>query len=163
MNKNEVRIITLPKMKVVSFHCMSETPEDDVTKKMLEFVNNHQLSNFRHFGFNNPNPTSDSSVYGYEMWITTDVDYPNETMKEFNGGLYASISTYMSEIGNRWNELAKYVQESEEYEIDFTPSNEFGVASHQWLEECVNFEHFFNPNISFTEKQLDLLLPIKIK
>ncbi len=161
MNKQDVRIIQLPAMKVASFHVISETPEDDVIKLTDAFVKKQKLVSFRHFGFNNPNPKEGTPEYGYEMWITVDKDYPNVTMKTRKGGLYASVSAYMPDIGRRWNELAKYIQESKEYDFDCTEEDQYGVAEHQWLEECTHYFHNSDPNIPFTEKQLDLMLPIK--
>lgn len=161
MNKQDVRIIQLPAMKVASFKVISETPEDDVAKLVDTFVKEHKLVGFRHFGFNNPNPKEGNPMYGYEMWVTVEKDYPNVKIKKIKGGLYASVSSYMPNIGTRWNNLAKYIQNCDEYDIDFEEEEQFGVAEHQWLEECTNYNHFFNPSIPFTEKQLDLLLPIK--
>jgi len=163
MNKQDVRIIQLPAMKVASFRVISETPEDDVSLLTDTFIKKHNLVSFRHFGFNNPCPKEGTSEYGYEMWVTVDKDYPNVTMKTYKGGLYASVSTYMPDIGHRWNELAKYIHEGNEYDIDCTEEDQYGVAEHQWLEECTNYSRNFDPNIPFAEKQLDLLLPIKKK
>ena len=73
--------------------------------------------------------------------------------KQFGGGLYASISTQMNEIGERWTLLHQWCTESEEYEPDF---------SIQWLEECsMEFETFIADEVPDSKKQLDLLHPIR--
>lgn len=73
--------------------------------------------------------------------------------KQFNGGMYASISARMNEIGERWQLLYNWCKENEKYDAD---------ASNQWLEECsMDFETFISGNISDCEKQLDLLEPVK--
>lgn len=165
MNQENVRILQLPKMNVIFFKSLSESPEDDTWKKVKAYVSKHQLKNFRHFGFNNPNPTTDSKIYGYEMWLTVDSDYHDEEveMRVFDGGLYASITTYLENITLRWKELTQLIADSSEYEIDFVENDQFGVSKHQWLEECTNYEMFVDDSIDFSKKQLDLLLPIKKK
>ena len=92
------------------------------------------------------------------MWVTipNDFNVPAPLVKkQFGGGLYASISTTMSEIGERWRLLYEWCNNSDKYEADL---------SYQWLEECtMDFEAFISEHISDREKQLDLLEPIKIK
>lgn len=152
---SNVRIVNLPRMTVAAYCATSETPEDDCSKVMNPFIIENELhkrSGFRHFGFNNPSPTEGNPVYGYEIWVTIPEDFTVPapfTKKVVDGGLYASISTRMSEIGERWRQLYEWSVASEEYEADF---------SFQWLEECTDFEHFMTPNAP--GKQLDLLEPV---
>lgn len=164
MSANElsnVRIVKLPAMTVASYRAESATPEDDCSKVFNAFVlhnNLHKRDGYRQFGFNNPSPSENSPVYGYEMWVTVpdkfDIPAPLEK-KVFNGGLYASISTNMNEIGERWQRLYNWCKNSNQYDVDF---------SRQWLEECsMDFEVFISHNVSDGEKQLDLLEPIKEK
>ncbi|MCL1830974.1 MAG: GyrI-like domain-containing protein, partial [Oscillospiraceae bacterium] len=153
-----VRIVRLPAMTVASYHAESTTPENDCSEVMNKFVLDnslHKQSGFRHFGFNNPSPSENNPVYGYEMWVTIPRDFVVAEpfiLKEFSGGLYASVTTSMGEIGERWQQLYDWVKNSDRYSVD---------SSVQWLEECIDFETFFSGNESF--QQLDLLEPIKLK
>lgn len=156
-----VRIVRLPAMTVASYRAESATPEDDCSKVFNRFVLEHKLhkrDGYRYFGFNNPNPTDGNPVYGYEMWVSIPDDFTGlEPLKRisFRGGLYASISTQMNEIGERWQLLYDWCKSHEQY--DFDPSA-------QWLEECsMDFESFISDKTDDGEKQLDLLAPIKPK
>ncbi|MDR0468516.1 MAG: effector binding domain-containing protein [Peptococcaceae bacterium] len=156
-----VRIVQIPAMAVASYRVESSTPEDDCAKVFNRFVlenDLHKRDGYRYFGFNNPSPTKGSAVYGYEMWVSVHEDFvvPEPlTKKRFSGGLFASISTQINEIGERWRLLFDWCNDSEDYEVD---------SSVQWLEECtMGFEAFISSHISESAKQLDLLTPIKLK
>lgn len=158
---SNVRIVKLPAMTVASFRAESATPENDCSKVFNKFVldnNLHKRNGYRFFGFNNPSPSEGNSIYGYEMWVTIPDDFkvPKPLVKkQFNGGLYASVSTQMNEIGERWKLLYDWCKNNEKYDVDF---------SFQWLEECsMDFETFISKKINDSDKQLDLLDPIKIK
>ena len=158
MNNGSYMIISLPKMKVVSFCTVSKTPEEDTWNEVKKFIKDNKLIDFRHFGFNNPSPNEGNPVYGYEMWVTVPNDFKTESViKEFSGGLYASTTSYLINIEEKWREFGTMINENEEYDIDFDQE------THPWLEECTNYLHFIDPDVSFSEKQLDLLLPIKRK
>lgn len=154
----DVRIVRLPKITVASYRAESETPEKDCGDVMKKFILDnslHKKSGFRHFGFNNPCPSENNPVYGYEIWVTIpeDFDVPKPLVKkQFEGGLYASINTKMGEIGERWQQLYNWVKNSDKYDVDF---------SFQWLEECIDFESFIS--VDENAQQLDLLEPIKLK
>ena len=158
---SNVRIVKLPAMTVASYRAVSTTPEDDCSKVFNDFVlsnNLHKQSGYRYFGFNNPSPSGGNPVYGYEMWVTISDDFtvPEPLIKkQFNGGLYASISTQMNEIGERWQLLYNWCKNSAKYDVDF---------SMQWLEECsMDFETFISDHVADSDKQLDLLQPVKLK
>lgn len=154
----DVRIVRLPAMTVVAYRAMSETPEKDCSEVMNKFVLNNSLQRkgcFRHFGFNNPSPSEDNPVYGYEMWVAIPEDFevPEPLVKkQFDGGLYASIPTKMGEIGENWQKLYNWVKNNDKYDVDF---------SFQWLEESTDFETFISSDES--AQQLDLLEPIKLR
>lgn len=154
----DVRIIRLPGMTVASCRAESETPEKDCFDVMNKYVlknSLHKKSGFRHFGFNNPSPSENSPVYGYEIWVAipADFDVPKPLVKkQFEGGLYASITTKMGEIYERWQQLSNWVIHSDKYDADF---------SCQCLEECIDFETFISGDEN--AQQLDLLEPIKLK
>lgn len=154
----DVRIVRLPGMTVASYRAESETPEKDCSEVMNKFIlekSLHKKSGFRHFGFNNPNPSESNPVYGYEMWVTIPAEI-NVTLplvkKRFEGGLYASVSTKMGEIGERWKQVYNWVGNSDKYVVDL---------SLQCLEECIDFETFISGDEQ--AQQLDLLEPIKLK
>jgi len=156
-----VRILSLPAMTVATYCAVSTTPEADCSKIFDKFVlenNLHKRDGFRSFGFNNPDPSADSPVYGYETWVTVpqDFDVPAPLVKkQFDGGTFASISAQMNEIGERWDALFYWSTQNAKYEGDF---------SLQWLEElCMDYETFISPQVPDSEKQMDLLLPIKLK
>jgi DNA gyrase inhibitor GyrI len=156
-----VRIVKIPALTVAAYRAESATPENDCGKVFNKFVldnNLHKQSGYRNFGFNNPSPGGDNPVYGYEMWVTIPDDFnvpgPLEK-KQFKGGLYASVSTTMNEIGERWEMLNDWCKNNGKYEPDH---------SIQWLEECcMDFEFFISDQVNESEKQLDLLEPIKLK
>ena len=154
-----VRIVKIPAITVAAYRAESDSPEDDCSKVFNKFVlenDLHKHSGYRYFGFNNPSPTEGNPVYGYEMWVTIPENFTvSEPMmkKNFAGGLYASISTQMNEIGERWQALNAWCEESNKYDVDF---------SFQWLEECtMDFETFISDDVQDSDKQLDLLHPIK--
>ncbi len=158
---DNVRIVKLPAMTVAAYRAESVTPEDDCGKVFNKFVlenNLHKRSGYRQFGFNNPSPSEGNPVYGYEVWVTIPDDSPVPeplVKKEFCGGLYASVSTTMNEIGERWNLLHNWCKNNEQYDVDF---------SFQWLEECsMDFETFISDQVPDGKKQLDLLHPIRQK
>lgn len=157
---NNVRIVRVPKMTVASYCPMSEKPELDCHEVMTKFVKEnglHLKNGFRHFGFNNPCPSENTPIYGYEIWaaVPDDFEVPAPlAKKQFTGGLYASVSTQLNEIGERWQQLARWVESNDTYTVDETL---------QWLEECVDFDTFTANMGNDSVQQLDLLTPIKPK
>ena len=156
---DNVRIVRLPAMTVAAYCAVSATPEIDCAKVFDPFVLDnglHKKSGFRSFGFNNPEPTEGSPEYGYETWVTIPEDFnvpTSFTKKQFDGGLFASVSATLNEIGERWTQLYNWCKSSEKYDFDF---------SVQWLEELsMDYEEFISEQTPDGEKQLDLLMPIK--
>ena len=95
---------------------------------------------FRHFGFNNPYPSEGNPVYGYEMWVVIPEDFQVVepfTRKEFMGGMFAAVPAYLTNIGERWNELWDWVNNNEKYEIDWNPE-----VDRRWFEECIDYMQF---------------------
>lgn len=156
--ESHVRIVRIPAMKVAAYRAVSETPEQDCAAVMNRFVLENELhlkSGFRHFGFNSQNPTADTPVYGYEMWVSVPEDFTIPAplaQKAFAGGLYASVVSSMGELGERWQQLYDWVSRSDRYTLDAN-----GIC----MEECVNFETLASGNDG--DMQLDLLQPVKDK
>jgi len=158
---NNVRIVRLPAMTVAAYCAVSATPEFDCAKVFDPFVLGnglHKKSGFRSFGFNNPDPSENNPAYGYETWVTIPEDFNVITpfmKKQFDGGLFASISATLNEIGERWTQLYKWCESSNKYDLD---------SSIQWLEELsMDYEEFISEQTPDGDKQLDLLMPIKLK
>jgi len=158
---DNVRIVRLPAMTVAAYCAVSATPEYDCAKVFDPFVLGnglHKKSGFRSFGFNNPDPSENDPTYGYETWVTIPEDFEiikPFIKKQFDGGLFASISATLNEIGERWMQLYKWCESSGKYDFD---------ASIQWLEELsMDYEEFISEQTPDGDKQLDLLMPIKLK
>lgn len=136
----------LDKRTVVYYCAVSESPEEDALKVIMPWAEEKGLlKEGRIFGYNNPSPSEGNPVYGYEFQITVADDYlpdhPDIGLKEMPGGLYAVMTTRISEIEKAWMRFSKW--------LELSPY-EFG--SHQWMEEHFSFEGDF---------KLDLYLPIK--
>lgn len=149
------RFVRLPKMVMACYRAESENPEMDCYSVISEFIKKHSLHEqygFRHFGFNSPNPSDEIPVYGYEMWVSIpegiEVTAPLCRM-EFEGGLYACVTTTLAEIGEQSWKLYEWVNSNRSHKPDTTK---------QWLEEFTDYESFWE-NVS-SEKQIDLLAPI---
>ncbi|MHA2096139.1 MAG: effector binding domain-containing protein, partial [Candidatus Hodarchaeales archaeon] len=152
--KEILKIVKLPKLRVVSFHVKeSKSPEGEAEsmlekwakpKGMFDQPDIHQV-----YGFNNPDPTKEQPLYGYEFWVTIPDEYEVEsgmTVKSFDGGLYAVMSCCgWQKIGPTWGKLVERVSESK-YKL---------VKTHQWLEHHVN-PHNTDPDTFI----LDLYAPI---
>ena len=162
-----VKIVSLPPMKVVSFHSMGEflgDPEEKASAKMIAWAKSKGLLNkpgkHQVFGFNNPDPPvteegipEPNKRYGYEYWITVEEDFKTEEnidVKTVDGGSYAVLTCRVEspvDIGKTWGKLIRWIQESEKY--DFHP-NCRGLKSHY------NKSHF-EYGITGLEHHLNLL------
>lgn len=161
MKKEVIRIVKLPEIKVAVFKGFGENPEDKASEIANNFIKDNKLVGFRHFGFNNPDPQEGNPEYGYEIWVTINKDYEGIQSRIYKGGLYASITTVMTEIGETWGKLYNLVKEDKRYDFGYVAPGEDGVSEHQWLEECTDYEFFFIKDNDESEMQLDLLMPIK--
>ena len=156
MEKQDVRIITLPAMRVASFYAFSSSPELEAMDKAVKWAKSNGLWQgspaLRIFGFNNPDPTPGSSNYGYELWLTIgpDVQPGNDVkVKDFSGGKYAVLLCDVTGdpgeiIPSAWQKLVKWMEGSH-----YTHGN------HQWLEEHLSRSDSIDQGFV-----LDLYLPI---
>jgi hypothetical protein len=160
----DVRIVNIPKMVFACYRAESTTPEDDCAEVVNKFVlenSLHEKYGFRHFGFNNPDPSEGNPVYGYEMWVVIPADFQvlePFTRKEFMGGMFAAVPAYLTNIGERWNELWDWAKNNEKYEIDWNPE-----VDRRCFEECIDYIQFNASETKVEDKQLDLLSPIRNK
>jgi effector-binding domain-containing protein len=154
MSKLDVHIETLPPMRVISSYGYGTSPEVIAGAKMEDFLKakgwlQEYGSKVAHYGFNNPNPSSGSPKYGYEVWAALPDDVEPEgdlRVVMFPGGKYA-VTRFenLENIGNVWKELVRWREGS--------PYKE---ACHQWL------EHLLNPLERDPAKLVfELYLPIK--
>ena len=156
MENIDIRIITLPPMRVASFYDFSASPETEAWKKAVSWAKSRgywqEPPATRIFGFNNPDPSAGSPNYGYEFWLTIGPDQPSDNemkIKEFSGGLYAvsrcEVPTDPWEsIPAAWGKLVKWME-----------SSHYNHGNHQWLEE-----HLTRSDTNVSGFVLDLYLPI---
>jgi DNA gyrase inhibitor GyrI len=135
MNELEVRIDTLPPMRVASFHAFGPSPELEAAAKLVTWAKPKgyldEPEKHRIFGFNNPNPSVGSPNYGYEFWIQVSPETEVEedvSVKGFEGGLFAITRCYGIEtITPTWMKLAEWIENNSKY----------SYSSRQWLEEHI--------------------------
>ncbi len=157
MSKNdEVRIVELPPMRVVSISGYCQEPEDQAFKKMFEWAKEHGELDKPHrlFGFDSVPQTPGSPNRGYDVWMSVDDACQPEgeaRLIDFTGGLYAvmrvEVTSPWDQIPPAWKELVKWRQDS--------PYQE---GHHQWLEEHIGPINELVNSLPFT---LDLYLPIR--
>lgn len=150
----EIRIIKLRPMKVAYHVANSHQPEKDAWHIMNQWVRDNELEEqftTRYLGFNNPDPTKESDVYGYEAWVTISGEVSlNDAVdvKDVEGGLYAVASTNMYDIVQSWQLLYKLINQNPDYTL----------GEHRWLEEhLIVDEGSWGSNM-----QVDLYCPIKM-
>src|SRR5512141_1535258 len=94
MSDLDVRVVSLPAMRVVCVNGFGDGPEGKAFDKMRVWAKAHNLPVGPHrvFGYNNPDPSPGSPNYGYDVWLTVDqaVQADGDAhIIEFPGGLYA--------------------------------------------------------------------------
>lgn len=167
---SDIRIIQLPPFTVASNHYIGREPEEEVGKPVDKFIRDSGLYNIkpdaRYFGFNHPNPgVLEEGIHGYEVWVTIpdDMEVPEPLVKKnFSGGLYAVMTIRFPEF-HRWADLARWAENNDEYEPDYSPLGEEIMGG--CLEEHLNW--VYASHLGWPENgidgQLDLMLPIKKK
>src|SRR5512135_1151383 len=119
MEELDVRIISLPPMRVACVNGFGESPENQAFEKMKTWAKAHNLLGkpYRLFGYNNPDPTPGSPNYGYDVWITLDESVQADTearIIEFPGGLYAVtrlvVKNPESDIPGTWQKLVQWME-----------------------------------------------------
>lgn len=150
MEKFDVHIVNLPAFKAASFYGFGKTPETEAHQAAKDWLEKHNLIHpkaFRNFGFNNPNPSSGSPNYGYEVWINPTEGLPKDHGAkeiEFSGGLYAvATCPTLDVIRESWQKL-----------VAWRDSSQYDTAKHQWLEELIK-------PWEFALDKFELYLPIK--
>jgi DNA gyrase inhibitor GyrI len=155
VNELEVRIVELNPMRVASTLGFGTNPEEQASEKIQAYAEKHQLLHSvpppRIFGFDNPEPTTGSPNYGYEVWMTVGPEANPEEgieIKEIPAGLYA-VTRFkgLQHIGKTWQRLLAWQQQSP-----------YALGSHQCLEELLTPQ-----GIPYEEYIFDLYLPVVVQ
>jgi DNA gyrase inhibitor GyrI len=158
MKEFNVRIVTLPPLRVICFNGFGPSPEGQAFDKAQAWLKAKGMwedgKPRRVLGYNNPNPSPGSPNYGYDVWVTVDETVQAEgdaRIINFPGGLYAVTRVEAGPNGegiyDTWQELAAWVEHSK-YTME--------VHTRQCLEESP--EPFKSSPTGFT---LDLCEPIR--
>lgn len=114
-----VRIETLPAMRIASTLGFGTEPEHQSWTKLARWVEaNHILNDgmaHRYFGFNNPDPSPASPNYGYEQWVTVGLNARGDDdvkVTDFAGGEYAVVRCVLRDITPAWMQLVAWVEQS---------------------------------------------------
>ncbi|MCW4026010.1 MAG: GyrI-like domain-containing protein [Candidatus Bathyarchaeota archaeon] len=115
----EVRVERLETMRAAYTHVLSDNPEKDAGKKIMEWAKPKGLlekdSGARLFG-RNTYPTDNPEPHGYEFYLTVGPDIEPEgdiEIKEIPDGLYATLRFKdLNNIGEAWRYLWKWIKES---------------------------------------------------
>jgi DNA gyrase inhibitor GyrI len=119
MENLAIRLVDLEPMHVIAACGYGDNPELQAWDMILDFAAEHDLEPWdrthRFFGFNNPEPTPDSSTYGYEQWMTIadEVDSAATPLeiKEVPGGRYATLRIHgLETIGDAWDHLVRWCE-----------------------------------------------------
>ncbi len=156
MENQDIRIVTLPAMRMASFYAFSSSPEIEAWDIVVNWAKSHncwqEAPDVRIFGFNNPNPSPGSPNYGYEYWLTIGAEVQSDSdmkIKEFSGGMYSVLRCEVTSnpwevIPASWGKLVQWLE-----------SSHYKHGSHQWLEE-----HLSRSGTTGNSFVLDLYLPI---
>ncbi len=138
MNSHDVQTVKLDPMRAASVYAFGISPEKDAwqnlvawakPKGLLRSINEHTI-----FGFNNPNPLSDSSKYGYELWIkvSSEIEPDGEVrIIEFHGGPYAVIRC--EALGQPY----KNIPAAWQHLVEWCNINNYRPGYHQSLEKFI--------------------------
>lgn len=165
MNKDypEIKILKeLPPTDVICFHYIGADPETHAFELMKNWLTKEGITleeqGMRVFGYNNPNPVSETDLYGYEVCCTfpknKTIDTKDLVIKTLSGGQYA----------------IQHVSRTEEHEIgfeimkawsrfnDWLAGSKYVLSTHQYLEEHLGFDEQ-NNHIG----EVDIYVPIEEK
>jgi DNA gyrase inhibitor GyrI len=156
MEEQEMRIITLPDMRVASFYAYSSTPEYDAWNKLVCWAKAHGCWQAppatRIFGFDNPSPSEGSPNRGYEFWLTVDPEVQADDeikIKEIPSGLYGVMRCDVN--GDPWDFIPAAWQKL----VKWLESSKYHYGKNQCLEEHLSRADLNNANFV-----LDLYIPI---
>ncbi len=157
MNSHDIQIVNLEPMRAASVYAFGNSPEPEAWKKLVSwakpkgFLNN--IDEHPIFGFNNPNPLSENSKYGYELWIKVSFEVePSGDIRiiEFRGGPYAVIRCEAE------GQPYKNIPASWQYLVDWCRINNYKLGYHQSMEK------FLTAGDDPDNLILDLFCPIQV-
>jgi len=118
----DVRIVDLPDMRVISALGFGESPEEAAFGIIEQFCAEHGINpqdgTHQYFGFNNPNPSPGSPNYGYEVWLTVDdqVQVGDSRDVEIKGVPAATYAVHrftgLENIGDEWRAFVRWFEDS---------------------------------------------------
>ncbi|MBN2010968.1 GyrI-like domain-containing protein [candidate division KSB1 bacterium] len=115
----------------------------------------------RFFGFNNPNPTDENPVYGYEVWVTVPPDIAEHDeikLKDIAGGWYAATRTTLAQVMETWMNHQAWQTWLETNHVRYD-------GSRHLLEEVLiskrEIDTLISAAVDMDTIQLDLYLPIQ--
>jgi DNA gyrase inhibitor GyrI len=140
MSDLQVKIVTLPPMRVICFNGFGPSPEGQAYNKLTAWIKAHGFwedrKDHRYFGYNHPDPSPGSPNYGYDVWMTVaDTVQAGDGGRiiDFPGGLFAVTRVHAGPNGegiyDTWQVLASWVEHSK-----YTPE----FHARQWLEESLD-------------------------
>ncbi len=121
-----VRFVKIKPMRAAVFNAISKTPETQAHEARIAWAGPKRLledpSTYLLFGRNNPPPAPEQEEYGYDCLITVSPDVEAESdvrVEEIAGGLYAVVRTNLTNIGDMWEWLYRWL-----------PENGYTIAGH---------------------------------
>lgn len=157
-----IRLQTLPPLKVAYAHFIGSNPEYTVWKQLLSWVKENSLltPDTQFYGFNTPNTHDPKEERGYEAWMLIDGDIPVsgtiQTKEYEKGGLYAVHHITLSGIEKGWGDFITWLEGSE-YQYD--DSRQYFEA--HFIDEKMMNRLLEEGQFDEAELQMDLYLPIK--
>jgi len=157
--KPPLRIVKLPRLSVATVNHDGEGCEDACWNDILPLIKKHKLDERPAFRLIGHGYFHKDRGYVYEQWVTIPEDLPlpsKYVKKHYQGGLHASLSCSLADIGEVWKELYNRLENDPHYVHE--ADDERGDLC---LEECPDYEGFLAPDIPLTSRRLDLLVAVK--
>ncbi len=168
MESAKLRIVHMGPMRVAYYSYVGFDPEEEAWGTLLAWADQQGLlaratGRTRFFGFSNPPPTAESSIYGYEAWMTViGAARADEWVQitQVQGGAYAAMRATPDELlrgaWQRFESLLEPWLAEKRHEIDGT---------RPWLREHLPAVEDLTqlPSLEGAARWagLDLLMPIR--
>lgn len=158
----EVKLQRLNAMPAAYVHVLSQSPEEDALRTILEYTKINgltQKTGVRLFG-RNTYPTDKPEPHGYEYYLTIDKSAKpmgQVSFKELPGGLYAALSVKnLFKIAEGWANLFSWVESSGHEPVGVTKGGHGWVNSAfeelvSWQQEQPPTEWVFNLFVQLRE------------
>ncbi len=161
-----VKVVQLPPFRAISFHArQSTTPEESALQMLQEWAKPKGLldadpASFQIYGRNNPTPSPNDTLRGYELLLSIPDDFKNvDTVPEihFPGGLFAVVSSKgIAGLQENYSKIALWIQANAAYTLDHPQDYDYDNSPSLELEQHIN------PGVKDAESILiDAYVPIK--